>query len=173
MFGRFDRLSSTCLTPPSGSRWRRNLSLAGVIVMAAATALPAAARPVIQGNHVGAESECPSDEPPLAGSRLLGDGESQDRDSALPWDPDGDFLLRLAQSGPPPPPGGGTVIDGGEGGITIIPFPRPTDDGSPDDGVPPQAGKPSLTSPDLLVTKPRVAPDLEGRFSNGGNEEIW
>jgi hypothetical protein len=54
-------------------------------------------------------------------------------------------------------------------------FPGQKDEGTPPDpgDFPPQAGDPSLTLPDLLVTKQRVVPDLEGRFSNSGNEEIW
>jgi filamentous hemagglutinin family protein len=54
-------------------------------------------------------------------------------------------------------------------------FPDTRDDGTPPDpgAVPPQAAKPSLTLPELLLTKQRIVPDLEGRFSNSGNEEIW
>lgn len=60
-------------------------------------------------------------------------------------------------------------------GTSCIDVPFPDDGTTPPepDGVPPQVRSPSLTTPDLLITDPHAVPDLEGRFSNGGNEEIW
>ena len=169
MFGGFDRLSSTCLTPLCRGRRQQSLSLAGIFAMAAAMSLPA---PSLAGAAQAASAEIPR--PPTNERAAIGT-LSEDARAKKDWltllqsGADGDGPVLLAQSAPPPP-SGGTIIDGGEG---VVPFPRPTDSTPDDGGQPPQVSKPALNTPDLLVTKPRTVPDLEGRFSNGGNEEIW
>lgn len=156
MLGRSSKISSTCLTPLSTTPWQSGLSLAAIVVMAAAMTVPADAKIIVV-------DAIPAEEPAAIGA------------AAFPFNPHSEGKYLLAQSAAPPLPGGTLICEGGEGGRCVgISFPRPGGDGPPEDGgVPPQAGSPSLTVPDLLVTKPRVAPDLEGRFSNGGNEEIW
>lgn len=162
MFGGFDKFSSTCLTPLHGARWRRGLSLAGVFAMATAMSVPAAALQIGQQDPSAAppplfEWPAATGTPSPFGSLTWGWLD------IVPFGSGGDGAL-LAQAA------GGTIIDGGEGSVQ---FPRPSDSTPEDGGLPPQVSKPALTTPDLLVTKPRTVPDLDGRFSNGGNEEIW
>lgn len=169
MFGGFDKLSSTCLTPLWRGRRQHSLSLAGIFAMAAAMSLPA---PSLLSAAQARATDIPR--PPTndraAIGTLCGDAQSsKDWFTLLQSGADGEGVVLLAQSAPPPP-SGGTIIDGGEG---VVPFPRPTDSTPDDGGQPPQVSKPALNTPDLVVTKPRTVPDLEGRFSNGGNEEIW
>lgn len=169
MSDRTGKIASTCLTPLQTTPRCAGLSLAGAVVLTLAAGepleakaalfqdLPPAAAPGVDGAGLAVDDG----ELPAARPLLFGRGV-QDR-------------FFLAQSFPDAPPLSGTLICNEGGECVTISFPHPTDDGTPpeDGGVPPQAGQPSLTTPDLLVSKPRVAPDLDGRFSNGGNEEIW
>lgn len=167
MSGRSGKIASTCLTPLWTAPRYAGLSLAGFIVMTLAAGESSEARAIIR-------DQIPAAAAPPEGSS----GSIDAAASSEPWlllygrGSGGEFFL--AQSRPEGSfPGTVICTEGGE--CVGISFPHPTDDGTPpeDGGVPPQAGQPSLTTPDLLESKPRVAPDLEGRFSNGGNEEIW
>lgn len=169
MSDRTGKIASTCLTPSLATPRCAGLSLAGAVVMTLAAGGPADAKALI--SEVAPPAAVPqfddagpaidAGELPAAGPLLFGPAI---RDQYF-----------LAQSFPDSPSFPGTLICNEGGECVTISFPHPTDDGTPpeDGGVPPQAGQPSLTTPDLLVSKPRVAPDLDGRFSNGGNEEIW
>lgn len=146
--------------PMIAKSWYREVMVAGLVIMACVSARPSTA--AVHPNQVvdkmfvvrGVEAE-PSPfvfgAPPL----LMPTGSA------------------MAQA--TPPPFQGCPSEGSCTEFELPLFPPPSDSGTPppDGGVVPQAGAPVLNTPALLVTKPRVVPDLEGRFSNGGNEEIW
>jgi len=149
--------------PNIATPWLKGVTLAGLAIMACVTALPSAA--TVDPRHVVDET--------LVIGDVDGSAETGTLPFALGTPPPMPAAIRMAQATRPP----FRLCDEGEcAPIDVqLPFPRPGDTGTPppDGGVAPQAGAPVLDTPDLLVTKPRVVPDLDGRFSNGGNEEIW
>src|SRR6185312_11887913 len=150
--------------PKNATPWLRGVSLVGLAITACISAGPSAAT-VDPGQLV--------EETPVIRD-VDGSGDTRNSPFAfgtpLPQMPAAGLM---AQATPPPYQ---VCTEGCEPFVGFQPpFPRPGDTGTPppDGGVAPQAGAPVLDTPDLLVTKPRVVPDLDSRLSNGGNEEIW